>query len=314
MCPGIQLQPADFFNQCDRCAKKEPRPVCTSIAGQAPGMRCVQCAISRRVCLFVPKAKATPIKSSCSKKTAEEEVEVEEEITPPKTKGKGILGALSGKLKCKQGDRSPGEEPSNKPLSCSSVCVIVPLAPRPLSDYVQLGICCLSLLLPLLPCPPSTRPWGLHFPLLPLSLPSKRATLALGATTRPNNWASCWTPPKKTYSCNRLVLWQLWLGASLESELSSARAGPGRLLALTLRYHSFGNRAGSELAPNNVITLIFIIYYLNLRGGWLYILSLTHTLTATHLSTSHTPSRSKKGSKSNSARQPSLCCSSLNIR
>ena len=87
------------------------------------------------------KIKATPAKPSRSKKTVEEEVEVEEEITPPKAKGKGILGALSGRLKRKQGDRSPGEEPSNNPPSCSSVRVIVPLPPRPLSDYVQLGAC-----------------------------------------------------------------------------------------------------------------------------------------------------------------------------
>ena len=100
---------------------------------------CFHCSISHHACSFVLKAKATPAKSSRSKKTAEEEVEVEEEITPPKTKGKGVLGVLSGKLKCKQGDRSPGEEPSNKPPSHSSVRVIVPLPPRPLSDYVQLG-------------------------------------------------------------------------------------------------------------------------------------------------------------------------------
>ena len=82
------------------------------------------------------KAKATLAKSSRSKKAVEEEAEVEEEITPPKAKGKGILGALSGKLKRKQGDRSPGEEPSNKPPSRSLVHVIIPLPPRPLSDYV----------------------------------------------------------------------------------------------------------------------------------------------------------------------------------
>ena len=51
------------------------------------------------------KVKATPAKLSRLKKTAEEEAEVDEEITPPKAKGKGILGALSGKLKCKQGDK-----------------------------------------------------------------------------------------------------------------------------------------------------------------------------------------------------------------
>ena len=85
------------------------------------------------------KTKATPAKPSHSKKTVEEEAEVEEEITPPKAKGKGILGALSGRLKRKQEDRSPGEEPSNNPPSHSSVRVIVPLPPRPLSDYVQLG-------------------------------------------------------------------------------------------------------------------------------------------------------------------------------
>ena len=50
------------------------------------------------------KIKATPAKPSRSKKTVEEEAEVEEEITPPKAKGKGILGALSGRLKRKQGD------------------------------------------------------------------------------------------------------------------------------------------------------------------------------------------------------------------
>ena len=83
------------------------------------------------------KTKATPAKSSRSKKTVKEEAEVEEEITPPKAKGKGILGALSGRLKHKQGDRSPGEEPSHNPPSRTSVRVIVPLPPRPLSDYVQ---------------------------------------------------------------------------------------------------------------------------------------------------------------------------------
>ena len=90
-------------------------------------------------CSFVTKIKATLAKPSRSKKTVEEEAEVEEEITPPKAKSKGILGALSGRLKRKQGDRSPGEEPSNNPPSRSSVRVIVPLPPRPLSDYVQLG-------------------------------------------------------------------------------------------------------------------------------------------------------------------------------
>ena len=74
------------------------------------------------MCSFVTKIKATPAKPSCSKKTIEEEVEVEEEITPPKAKGKGILGALSGKLKRKQGDRSPGEEPSiSHRLACRCV-------------------------------------------------------------------------------------------------------------------------------------------------------------------------------------------------
>ena len=108
-------------------------------AGQSPGTRCIQCAISCRACSFVMKVKATPANLSCSKKTVEEEVEVEEEITPPKAKGKGILGVLLGKLKRKQGNRSPGEELSNKPPSRSSVRLIVPLPPHPLSDYVQLG-------------------------------------------------------------------------------------------------------------------------------------------------------------------------------
>ena len=131
---------ADPFQQCDRCTlKKDPSVVCTSIAGQPPGTRCIQCAVSRRGCSFVTKIKATPSKPSRSKKTVEEEAEVEEEITPPKAKGKGILGALSGRLKRKQGDRSPGEELSNNPPSRSSVRVIVPLPPRLLSDYVQLG-------------------------------------------------------------------------------------------------------------------------------------------------------------------------------
>ena len=122
------------------------------------------------------KIKATPAKPSRSKKTVEEEAEVEEEIIPPKAKGKGILGALSGRLKRKQGDRSPGEEPSNNPPSCSSVRVIVPLPPRPLSDFVQL-VACLSQ-------PPFARcPWGLLFPLRPPFLPSKPTIRVLGATT-----------------------------------------------------------------------------------------------------------------------------------
>lgn len=41
-----------------------------------------------------------------------------------------------------------------------------------------------------------------------------------------------------------LVLWQLWLGANLESELSSAEAGSSRVLRIVLSIYNSGIRAG----------------------------------------------------------------------
>jgi hypothetical protein len=43
-----------------------------------------------------------------------------------------------------------------------------------------------------------------------------------------------------------LVLCKLWLGASLESELSQARARAGPVISMALSIHNFGNRAGSN--------------------------------------------------------------------
>jgi hypothetical protein len=85
-----------------------------------------------------------------------EESEVEEEITPPKSKGKGIFGVISGKLagKRKQEDRSPEEASSSKPPDprFQMVCVLIPPPPRPYSDYHQLGV------VPTSPDLPSVRP------------------------------------------------------------------------------------------------------------------------------------------------------------
>jgi hypothetical protein len=73
----------------------------------------------------------------------EEGVDDDLEITPPKSKGKSLLGAISGKLtgKRKQADRSPEEASSSKQpgSGTQTVCVVVPMAPRPLSHYHQLN-------------------------------------------------------------------------------------------------------------------------------------------------------------------------------
>ena len=46
--------------------------------------------------------------------------------------------------------------------------------------------------------------------------------------------------------CPTVVLWQLWLGANLESELSSAEAGLSRVLHIVLSIYNSGIRASSS--------------------------------------------------------------------
>jgi hypothetical protein len=56
-----------------------------------------------------------------------------------------------------------------------------------------------------------------------------------------------------------VVLRKLWLGASLESELNSAGAEPGRVLTYGPSIHNFGNRAGSE--PAGPAPILFVTYF-----------------------------------------------------
>ena len=58
-----------------------------------------------------------------------------------------------------------------------------------------------------------------------------------------------------------LVLWQLWLGASLESELSSAGAGPSRVFHMVLK----STTSATEPAP---IAIILALTYFLLFENW----------------------------------------------
>ena len=61
---------------------------------------------------------------------------------------------------------------------------------------------------------------------------------------------------KPLSSVIKLVLRKLWLGASLESELNSAGAEPGRVLTYGPSIH---NRAGSE--PAGPAPILFVTYF-----------------------------------------------------
>jgi hypothetical protein len=77
-------------------------------------------------------------KSGKGKKPEEPDDDVEL-VETPKSKGKGILGAISKTFKRKQLDRSPEEPlgPSKKPSRSEMVCVDIPLPPRPHYEYKQ---------------------------------------------------------------------------------------------------------------------------------------------------------------------------------
>ena len=135
--------------QCDRC--REMKKPCEYLEDQEAGTRCLACVRGKRgPCSLVEKKKrkpkTTPVRPTRSQVVPEGEEDVGEEleITPPKTKGKGLFEAISGKLtgKRKQDDRSPEQVSSSKPASSrfSMVCVLVPLAPRPLSDYQKMEL------------------------------------------------------------------------------------------------------------------------------------------------------------------------------
>jgi hypothetical protein len=73
---------------------------------------------------------------------------------------------------------------------------------------------------------------------------------------------------KLAFKTINLVLRKLWLGPSLESELSRARARAGLVISMALCIHNFGNRvgqAGLELASICFLTWIFVILKL-----WIY--------------------------------------------